>query len=635
MEIIRVVPLAALPPTVPHVLDYFWDTPLPRGSIVRVMVGRRALQAIVLESLDIRQQKIAIKKAGFALRKLTGVVIDHSQITPEQLALAEWVSTQYASGLALALKTVLPPWIGKNALSLPPSPEHPEDTPIPQLILTQPDTAIAFMRSCIQNATKQVLILVPEITLANHLAVALAEHTPAVLHSNSGIRHHRALYAAVADGSVRLIISTRIGLFLPWHHLGTIIIEDPHHEAYKSDMSPRYATTDVARHLATLHHAQLVMCTPALNTTQQYLAQRGALTVTSKKPHWPQIVVIPMALERESGNTLPFSRSVREALLDAFDHHERVLLYSGRRAFATTATCVRCHAPALCTTCDIPLRYHRTRLRNTPEDMLVCYRCGAFHAVPSQCPACHGGGLRPTGFLGSQKVADAIHTLLDRVGYEAFRPPVLDSDLVKSEADAQDILSQMDATPRPWLIATQMIFSHRYQRTFDRVIIPQSESLTSNPDFRTQERFIAQLEKLTDFHPHTIMIQTSHDDSVLQHAPDRSWDAWFSQELQDRKGLQWPPYIRIVKLAYKHTDRGVSTRQATIALDRLTRATAHLKQIKQVRILGPTPALVEHDRGQWIQQLLIKTTLVGTDLVRLLQYLPPGWTIDVDPRSIT
>lgn len=104
MHVIRVAPLAALPNTVPQVLDYFWPEILSTGSLVKVMVGRRPVQAIVLDSRDLVAAKMTIKKSAFGLKKISSVVSAEPQITSEQLALAQWVSRQYHAPLGMCLK---------------------------------------------------------------------------------------------------------------------------------------------------------------------------------------------------------------------------------------------------------------------------------------------------------------------------------------------------------------------------------------------------------------------------------------------------------------------------------------------------------------------------------------------------
>ena len=633
MHIVRVIPLVTLPANAPAVLDYFWTTPLPQGSCVRVTMGHRLILALVVQSLDVRSAKLALKKSAFALKKIDSVVTESPQMSAVQFSLARWMAAHYGASLATCMKTVAPPFLGKRGklLTLPPSGDVLKkiEPPAGRLVLTQPDTALAEIKRIASKTDGQLLILVPEISLALEFGNLLHALKPQVMHSGISARDYETAYRGVADGSARVIIGTRLALFAPWSDLGHIVVEDPLHEAYKSDMTPRYNGPDAARQLAALTGASLTWLTPAISTVHHHLISTGTLTLEDKKPYWPRVTQVSMEQEQLDGSRSLFSRHATDALLDCHESGKPLLILSARRGYATTARCGFCKKTLPCATCDVPMRWHRTT-----EEMLVCYHCGAFTGVPKQCPSCHGGALRPRGLAGSQKLAEAVNTVLDRYGHRKLKIPILDSDLVRNESDEQGILATLDSMEHPILVASQMIFSHRYDRTFDTVIVPQLDALAYNPDYRTQERLIVQLEKIADLHPRHVVVQSWQDADALGDVPSRQWGAYYRSELTQRKALVWPPFARIVKLSFRHRDRATASRQAAVAVDRMRRAIEHLGA-HGTRLLGPGPALIERGGGQWTQHIIIKNTLSGSKLSELLSYVPDRWAIDVDPRSIT
>lgn len=632
MHIVRVIPLATMPANAPAVLDYFWPSPLPQGCIVRITMGHRLLVALVVESLDMRTAKLALKKSAFALKKLNSVVTETPQISGTQLSLARWMSAYYGASLATCMKTVAPSFLGKRGklIELPISDASQKSaTPAGRLVLSQPDTAIAEIRRIASETDGQLLIIVPEVSLALDLCERLSALKPQAVHSGLTARQYETIYRAVTDGSARVIIGTRLALFLPWSDLSHIIVEDPLNEAYKSDMTPRYNAPDAARQLAGLIGASLTWLTPAISTVHHHLISTGTLALEDKKPYWPRVTQVSMEQEQLDGSRSLFSHHATEAILDCYESGKPLLILATRKGYATVARCGFCKKTIPCATCAVPMRWHRTT-----EEMLVCYHCAAFTQVPKQCPSCHGGGLRPAGLPGSQKLAEAINVVLDRYGHHKLNIPILDSDLVRSAADEHEILEKLDNMEHQVLVASQMIFSHRYGRTFDTVIVPQLDALAYNPDYRTQERLIMQLEKIADMHPRRVVVQSWQDADALGGVVSRQWDTFYRSELAQRKALVWPPFARIVKLSFRHRDRATASRQAAIAVDRMRRAVEHLGA-RGTRLLGPGPALVERAGGQWTQHIIIKSTLSGPKLSELLSYVPDHWTVDVDPRSIT
>ncbi len=631
MFTVRVIPLAKLPPHAPSVLDYFWSEELPRGSLVKASLGRRVVSALVLDVQDIRSAKLSLKKSSFSLKKLSGVITATVQLSSQQLELARWISAQYACSLSTAVTTVAPSFIGKRGSLITHEPHQPSPrmpTASGTILVTQPDTARATLQTILKKTKGQILILVPDRLLAESLTESLGTNVKCV-HTGLTAKELRTLYQGVLDGTVTAVVGTRSALFLPWTSLAHVVVEDPLHEMYKSDMSPRLNAPDVARHLATLHGAQLTWLTAALSTVQFHLTQSGALKLKHQKPYWPAITLVSAESEEREGHRSLFSRAAQNALVETYEQRGPLLIFSARRGYATVARCGHCRASVACKTCAIPLRWHRTS-----EDMLVCYHCAAYVAVPKQCPTCRAGALKPSGTPGSQKLAEAAATTLDRFGHTSEKIPVLDSDLVLTPEDTRRTMELFDAMRHPILVATSMILSHRYQRKFQTILVPHLDMFATNPDYRTQDRLLLQLEKLADFQPERIILQTYQDDGLAPYIQQRSWNDFFAKELAHRKELRWPPYSRIIKLTFAHRDRAAATRAAAVGAERITRAIAHIRA-PGTQLLGPMPSLIERAGGRWTQCLILKSTLPSSRLSELLEYIPEGWTVDIDPRSIS
>lgn len=623
--VIRVVPLASLPPNAPQSLDYFWPTPLLRGALVQAVLGRRTVIAVVFSCVDIRRSKLAVKRAGFQLKKLTGIVTNAPQFTDRQLAYAEWLAQQYATGLAISLRSITPGFVGKRRalLDLPAGETGASTDHTAQMVLVHPAGAFSEIRNIIASEHEgQILIIVPEIALASRFALEFAEYAPVVMHSAVKTVEALSAYRAVASGVARLIVGTRISLALPWKNLRHVIIEDPQHESYKSDRAPRVNVPDAARELARLHNARVTYLSPSPSVVQRYLADRSILDIRDSRDSGPAVSVVSIAEERTTGNRSIFSRAAQRALDRARDAREPVLVYSTRRAYSTAIRCDACEATVPCTTCGIPMRLHRTS-----EDMLICYHCSAYTQVPAVCPTCRGGKLRPAGLAGSQRIAETLSRAMD------CEIPILDSDLVSSDADARTIWKTFDAMTSPVLVATQMVFPYRYDRTFSLVVVPQADALGSDADFRASERALWHIEKLADFRPESIILQSWEPSLFAATADHTARDAWYANELADRRTLGWPPFTRLVRCTVSGRIRARASRDATVAAERLRQAVAH-NHLSGTQVIGPVPSLIEHAGGLWSHHILVKTTLAGRALDRLLSYLPPQVTVDVDPRSI-
>ena len=625
MYVIRVVPLAALPPNAPQMLDYYWPVPLPRGSLVKAGLGRRAVVAVVMACDDLRRSKLAIKRAGFELKKLNGIINEKPQLTYRQILLAQWLSQNYAAGLSTSLRSVAPPFIGKRATAIVIPDDHVSDAVPPTsvcIVLAEPTEILEEIERIMSTARGQVVVVVPEISLAERFARHFASHGPLLVHSSLKAQETLSAHRAVASGTAHMVIGTRVSLALPWWDLSHIVLEDPQHEAYKSDRAPRSNASDVAREVARLHGASLTYVSPALSVVQKFLGDRRILEIDNRRTDSSAISVISIPEERASGNRSLFSRAAQRIVEESCDSHEPVLLYSTRRAYSTAIRCDRCESSVMCDTCGIPMRLHRTS-----EEMLVCYHCSAFVQVPGVCPRCHAGKLRPSGLAGSQRIAETAARIL---GHPV---PILDSDLVLSAADERLVWKTFDAMPSPVLVATQMVFSSRYERTFGPIIVPQADVLGSDPDFRASERAVWLFEKLLDFSPHSLILQSWDPSGLLAITTENARATWYANELNDRRSLGWPPFTRLVKCSISGRMQSAAAREASLVAERLRAAVTH-ERLSGTQVIGPIPALLEHASGNWIHHILIKTSLSGRSLSHFLQYVPPGVIVDVDPRTI-
>lgn len=627
MFVIEVIPLTPLPPNVPQILSYFFDQEIAKGASVEVPLGSRTVPAIVVACTSLEQQKIAVKKTGFQLKKLSKVTNPAPLVSDLQLKIIAWLSRHYFSSLSAAMKMVLPSFFNKKGY-LVPDPTIPARQAQPaRLIAVRAKDMPALVKEEIGKTTGQVLVLAPEMGLARHLHEQISDSV--LLTSDTGAKDYKTLWKSVSTGEAKVVCATRVGLFLPFKNLELIILDDPDHEAYKSDMAPRYVTPDAARKVAELYRSNLITTTPQPSVTEKFHIREKALAFEDRRP---ALLVMPeimnMVLEIKTGNFSIFAKSFQEAIFHAISEKQKVLLFSSRRAYAGVMMCSQCNLVFQCKNCHIPLRVHKTS-----ETILVCYHCSAYHTPPAFCPNCSSAKLKSTGIAGSQKIKEELDALLAQhnLPVSSF---ILDSDLVLDDKDEKTLLKRYAETPNSILISTQMIFSHRHTLHFDMIGIPTADGLITAPDFRNEERFISSYQKLLDFGPQRLIVQTYHPEATVFTAiSGRGQDEFVDQELAARKILGYPPFSRVVKLSFKHRDQKKALTNARLLAEKLSMAIQQLKLHDQVGIAGPSPATIAQENNIFTYAIWLKIAPSVERLDTILKYIPNGWIVDVDPSS--
>ncbi len=641
MYVIEVIPLTVLPPQVPQILSYFFDQALPKGAVVEILIQKKKVVAIVVGSGSLEQQKISLKKSAFQLKKLTRVLTAEPQVSSLQFKIALWLAKHYYSPLGLALKTVLPPFFNKRGYTtnyeliheeIPPA---EQSTPLPLFIEARAHQTAAHLEPFIKKALEkngQILILTPDTTTLGTLFESIKHlGDSARLTSDISNADYYDIWKRTASGTCKIVCATRVGLFLPFRNLWTIAVEDPFHESYKSEMSPKYNAPDAALKIAGLHGARTIFIAPIPNLNIAYTIEQKAFDVEKKRePLQPSTEIVDISYERKTGNYSLFSRLLQKHLLGALHAKERILLVSPRKGHSGILACQNCSTCIKCPNCDIPMRVHKTS-----ESMLVCYHCSAYQSFPKSCVNCHSTKLSPAGIGGSQKIQEQLKRFLDEQKIENIPSFILDSDLTQDDSQEKELFEEVQKSEQSILIATQKIFSHRYTKRFDFIGIINADALMSNADFRAEERYFYQYEKLLDFQPSRITIQTYNPESkVIIHAASETYLEFYEQETKARKLLWYPPFSRLIKLTYAHGSEAKASFEARALNEKLRMAIAQFNLGEKVKLFGPNPASIAREQNTYHYSIILKVAVEFSPLDEILRFVPTQWQIDVDPRQM-
>ena len=95
--------------------------------------------------------------------------------------------------------------------------------------------------------------------------------------------------------------------------------------------------------------------------------------------------------------------------------------------------------------------------------------------------------------------------------------------------------------------------------------------------------------------------------------------------------MGYPPYGRLVRMTFAHTNAEYAQRQAMTLASRLREVQAK-EGIPNLEVMGPAPAYVPRVRGRWRWNIILR----GAEPTVLVRDLPlaRGWTLDVDPLSV-
>ncbi|MEO0617910.1 MAG: DEAD/DEAH box helicase, partial [Pseudomonadota bacterium] len=118
---------------------------------------------------------------------------------------------------------------------------------------------------------RQVLIMLPEIALTGQFVTRFEKRfgcRPLEWHSAVSQSERGRIWKAVASGEAQAIIGARSSLFLPFHDLGCIIVDEEHENAFKQEDRVTYQARDMAVVRGHLGKASVVLAsaTPSIES---------------------------------------------------------------------------------------------------------------------------------------------------------------------------------------------------------------------------------------------------------------------------------------------------------------------------------------------------------------------------------
>jgi primosomal protein N' (replication factor Y) len=501
---------------------------------------------------------------------------------------------------------------------------------------------------------KSAIVLVPEIAITPQIVRRFLAYFPGqvgLIHSKLSDGERYDTWRRARTGHLKVIIGPRSALFMPLPNLGLIIVDECHDNSYYQADPPFYHAVGAAEMYAKISKAVCILgsATPSLELRYRSLlsgqqAKRNGLrslelprrfqTADSggKLGELPPVSIVDMRDELKAGNRGIFSRALAEALAETLDRGEQSILYLNRRGTATYVFCRDCGYVVKCPRCETPLTYHIGGLIQARggQSGLVCHRCAYTRQMPTACPNCKSSQIRTYG-LGSEKVESEVTALLSNA-----RPLRWDWETTREKDAHEMILTHFAHHQADVLVGTQMLAKGLDLPLVTLVGIVLADVGLTLPDPFAAERTFQLLTQVAGRAGRSerggrVILQTfMPENPVIQMAAQHDFEAFYRWELENRRVLGYPPFARLMRLEYRHTDNSEAEKQARALAERLSQLLAN-EQRSQTSLIGPVPCFFARVNGIYRWQLIVR----GPDPAAVLQdRIPVGWRVEVEPVSL-
>lgn len=482
----------------------------------------------------------------------------------------------------------------------------------------------------------QALILLPEIALTGQFIARFEARfgaAPCAWHSELTPNQRGRAWRAVASGEARVVVGARSALFLPFHSLGLIIVDEEHDSAFKQEDRVNYHARDMAVVRGSLGGFPVVLSSATPSIESQVNADQGRyrrimLPARFSGAALPDITAIDMRTDPpERGHWL--SPVLVARIEQALSDKEQTLLFLNRRGYAPLTLCRKCGYRFACPNCSAWLVEHRFRRQ------LQCHHCGTSVPAPNTCPQCGAeDSLIPCG-PGVERIAEEV---AER--FPDARTAILSSDLMPNVAALRRVLEQIAEGHADIVIGTQLVAKGHHFPGLAVVGVVDGDLGLAQGDPRAAERTYQLLHQVTGRAGREDVvgfgyIQTYRPDHpVIAALVSGERDRFLAQEIAARDEAGYPPFGRLAALI-------ITARSQELAEGYARALVRAAPAAERITVLGPAEAPLAVIAGRHRMRILLKapreSDLQAYFRTWLADAPPPRagvrLTVDIDPYN--
>lgn len=462
---------------------------------------------------------------------------------------------------------------------------------------------LQLAKDIVQNQHKQVLILVPEISLTPQMVERVKSRfgsSVAIYHSGLNNQEKYEQYQRVMMNQVDVVVGTRSAVFMPFQNLGLIVLDEEHDSSYKQDSTPQYHCRDVALHRAKTFGCKVILgsATPSLESYSRAYKGLYKLIEMDKRVNENKakctLVNVREAIKRKENPLL--SKCLIDGLNDRLKRHEQAILLLNRRGYTPIVRCEECGKTVQCPHCDVALSYHRQ------ENLMKCHICGYQHSLIRKCEC--GSTHFQFGGYGTQRLEELVQK-----EFPSARILRMDADTTSRKGSHEKMLSQFGRGEYDILIGTQMIAKGLDYEKVTLVGILNADSLLQRTDYRSVELtfdLIAQAAGRSgrgSLSGEVIIQSYDTEHYAITSAASADYIRFFKEEMHYRHVAQYPPYSYLISIQFSGFNQDKCQKECRDFKSRLSQ--------EGYKVLGPGELLKIKD--QYRYRLVLK----GKDLEKM------------------
>ncbi|WKY46368.1 primosomal protein N' [Eubacteriaceae bacterium ES3] len=444
-----------------------------------------------------------------------------------------------------------------------------------------------------------VVFLMPEINLTFHkfeLFYKYFGELVGLYNHRLTVKEQRKFWQGVKSGEIRLIIGVQGALFLPFQHLGLIIVDNESDPLYYSMGSPKFHLPVLVKKYALLHKCQYLFLDeiPSINTYYHILQKKIGYFEIDKGANSRIIKIIDMQNELKDGNLTPIGRELNSEILRNFSDKKLTVILANRTGYSKAVLCRKCGQIQKCPNCKVALTY------NEGNSVLECQYCGYQEKTLNQCRYCGNNELRHLG-IGLEKLKDYLVKRYPKLKILAVQGGMTFKDIEK----VNDLIKNHEID---LLIGTQILNKHF---NFTNVglavcfLIDRDLNLGSydaaEGTYQVYSRFF---KKALNFDSLGFIQTNDSQNDLIMSIVEDNYRTFYQGELEFRKTMKFPPFYNLAILRISHGNQEIAKNDA-LRLYFILKEGLEQKSVENYSIYKP--ATLEYNSNErFEEQIMVK-----------------------------
>lgn len=609
-------------------LSYYSAASYAPGTIIKVPLRKKEVQAIVTSAEPVSAAKTAIKAATFSLKKLAEQT-ETSTLPHSLMQTAEKLLTTTPAQLGSILFALLPPDIRLGLREYPrvSDYENHEDTTPSVLTAARNDRFIAYRSHIRQSFAHRgsVLFVVPTSAAVRYAKTNL-EHgiekrvvTFASTHTKKQINDAYEKFNDLT--SAKLIITTPNFAFLDRHDITTIIIEECGSPHYKMRVRPYLDARTALQTYARCTGRSLLLGDLLPRSEEEILRREEHYTTYDEHPKrisFDSTMVVAQHEKKEGEkNFAILTPELTEGITTTLKNKGRVFLYAPRKGIAPLVLCYDCGHIFRCPDSGAPYSLLETGSGEEMQRWFISTTSGKRVPAADTCPDCGSWRLREQG-IGIQQVLQHARKLFPNIPITLF-----DHTTATTHTKAKKLAKQFYETKRSIMVGTSMALPY-LDKPITLTALTSYEAARAVPTWRSEEQLLSLLLKLRELTQNDCYLQLRSDpDPLVKYASRGLIDDFYGEEILMRQTLSYPPYTYFVLLTWHGNKEQVLNIEQGIT-DQLPVEMQCYNEPVQTKKGYTRHGLVRISRADWPDEALMEA----------LRGLPPYVKVEINPDKI-